>query len=297
VAGGFAEIVNYSFIAPAWDRLNLAEDDCRRQNVRILNPLAEDQSVMRTSLVPSMLESVARNNAYRSLDLRLFELRPVFQPEAGEELPRETMHLCAAICGRREPLGWGQTADNVDFFDLKGQLESLLDSFRVGPVSWDSSESEAFYHPGKSCVLRHAKGQLGSLGEIHPQVLEHFEIDQPVYLLDIDVTAFAAAMAAGHDFQAISRFPDVCRDSALLVDEEVSAEQLFAVIDKAKGRFVEDYTLFDIYRGTGIPQGKKSLAIRVRYRSTEKTLTEEEITAGHQRIVKALMKQLNAEIR
>lgn len=297
VAGGFAEVVNYSFIAPAWDRLNLAADDCRRQNVRILNPLAEDQSVMRTSLVPSMLESVARNNAYRSLDLRLFELRPVFQPQQGEELPRETMRLCAAICGRREPLGWGQTADNVDFFDLKGQLESLLESFRVGPVSWDSSESEAFYHPGKSCVLRHATGLLGSLGEIHPQVLEHFEIDQPVYLLDIDVTVFAAAMAAGHDFQAISRFPDVCRDSALLVDEEVSAEQLFAVIDKAKGRFVEDYTLFDIYRGAGIPEGKKSLAIRVRYRSTEKTLTEDEITAGHQRIVKALMKQLNAEIR
>ncbi|MEZ4485882.1 MAG: hypothetical protein R2864_15400 [Syntrophotaleaceae bacterium] len=108
---------------------------------------------------------------------------------------------------------------------------------------------------------------------------------------------FGAAVAQGHNFQAISRFPDVCRDSALLVDEAVSAEKLFAVIDKAKGPLVEDYTLFDLYRGKGIPEGKKSLAIRVRYRSTEKTLTEEEISASHQRIIKALMKQLEAEIR
>ena len=297
VAGGFAEIVNYSFIAPDWDRLGLAADDCRRQNIRILNPLAEDQSVMRTSLVPSMLESVSRNNAYRSLDLRLFELRPVFQPQQGEELPRESLHLCAAICGRREPLGWGQSAENVDFFDLKGQVEVLLERFHIGGVQWDSSQVDTFFHPGKSCVLSHASGLLGSLGEVHPQVLERFEIDQPVFLFDLDLEAFFAAMTKGHDFQAISRFPDVCRDSALLVDEAVSAEQVFAVIEKAKGRFVEDFTLFDLYRGKGIPEGKKSLAIRVRYRSTEKTLKEEEISAGHKRIIKALQNQLDAEIR
>jgi phenylalanyl-tRNA synthetase beta chain len=297
VAGGFAEIINYSFIAPEWDRLNLATDDCRRQNVRILNPLTEDQSVMRTSLVPSMLESIARNRAYRSLDLRLFELRPVFQPRDGEELPQESLRLCAAICGRREPLGWAQTAEEVDFFDLKGQLESLLAGFRLGPVRWDSSQSENFYHPGKSCMLRHSSGLLGSIGEVHPQVLEHFEIDQPVYLLDLDLSAFFAAMVTGRNFQAISRFPDVCRDSALLVDNQVSVEQVFAVIDQVRGPLVEDYTLFDMYRGPGIADDKKSLAIRVRYRSADKTLTEEEITTGHERIVKALKKQLGAEIR
>ncbi len=297
VAGGFAEIINYSFIAPEWDRLNLAEDDCRRQNVRILNPLTEDQSVMRTSLVPSMLESIARNRAYRSLDLHLFELRPVFQPQEGEDLPREGLRLCAAICGRREPLGWAQAADEVDFFDLKGQLESLLEGFRLGSVRWDSSQSETFYHPGKSCILHHPSGLLGSIGEIHPQVLERFEIDQPVYLLDLDLNAFSAAMVTGREFQAISRFPDVCRDSALLVDDKISAEQVFAVIDQVRGRFVEDYTLFDMYCGPGIAAGKKSLAIRVRYRSRDKTLTEEEIATGHERIIKALNKQLGAEIR
>ncbi|APG26814.1 phenylalanine--tRNA ligase subunit beta [Syntrophotalea acetylenivorans] len=297
VAGGFSETINYSFIAPEWDRLNLSEDDCRRQNVKILNPLSEDQSVMRTSLVPSMLESVSRNRAYRSLDLRLFELRPVFQPVDGEELPRESLRLCAAICGRREPLGWAQTSEEVDFFDLKGQVEKLMEEFRLGPISWDNSLSEAFYHPGKSCVLKSRSGLLGSIGEIHPQVLENFDIDQAVYLLDLDLTAFFSAMLTDKKFQSLSRFPDVCRDSALLVDNEISAEQVFAVIDQARGRFVEDFTLFDTYRGPGIPDDKKSLAIRVRYRSSDKTLTEEEITAGHERIIKALGKKLGAEIR
>jgi phenylalanyl-tRNA synthetase beta chain len=297
-AAGFSEVINYSFISPgAFDRLGLAEDDFRRENVRILNPLTEDQSVMRTTLVPSMLETVARNNAYRSLDLRLFELRPVFRARAEETLPSEEMHLCAAICGRREPEGWAQQRESVDFYDLKGVLEELLEIFNVGPVVFDDSRSEPFLHPGKSCALVLGSGVLGMIGEVHPSTLEAYDIDQPVYLLDLNLEVFSEAVGKKVAFQPISRFPDVCRDSAFLVDDAVKAEQVFAVIEKGCGRFVENYTLFDLYRGAGVPDGKKSLAIRVRYRSAEKTLTEEEITAGHERIVKALHKELDAEIR
>lgn len=297
VAGGFSEIINYSFIAPEWDRLQLAEDDCRRRNVRILNPLTEDQSVMRTSLVPSMLETIARNRAYRSLDLKLFELRPVFQPVADQDLPRESLRLCAAICGRREPLGWAQTDETADFFDLKGHLERMLDGFHLDKISWDSNRSDVFYHPGKSCTVLLPSGPLGSLGEIHPQVLKNYSIDQPVYLLDLDLTSLFSATVRESNFQAISRFPDVCRDSALLIDDSVNAEQVFSVINQVRSRIVEDFTLFDLYRGPGIPAEKKSLAIRVRYRSAEKTLTEEEISSAHERIINALGKQLGAEIR
>jgi phenylalanyl-tRNA synthetase beta chain len=297
-AVGFSEVINYSFVSPAaFDLLGLAENDPRRENVRILNPLTEDQSVMRTTLVPSMLETVARNNAYRSLDLRLFELRPVFLPQSEDDLPAEQMHLCAAICGRRKPEGWAQQDEPVDFHDLKGVLEELLEMFNIGQVVFDDSRSELFLHPGKSCTLVLESGVLGTIGEVHPSTLEAYDIHQPVFLLDLNLAVFSEAINKKVAFQPISRFPDVCRDSAFLVDDAVKAEQVFAVIEKARSRFVENCTLFDLYRGTGVPAGKKSLAIRVRYRSAEKTLTEEEISAGHERIVKALQKELGAEIR
>jgi phenylalanyl-tRNA synthetase beta chain len=297
-AAGFSEVVNYSFVSPmSWDALDLAQDDPRRKNVRILNPLSEDQSVMRSTLVSSLLETVSRNMAYRTLDLRLFELRPVYLPVDGEDLPRETMRLTAAICGRREPEGWAQQNESVDFFDLKGIAEVLFDQFDVRQVTWDGEGGETFLHPGKSCALVHPRGVLGTMGEVHPGVLEKFDIEKPVYLLDLDLTVFSVAIGKEHGFRPISRFPDVYRDSAFLVEEPVTAGQIFDVMEKARSRFVENYTLFDLYKGEGIPAGKKSLAIRVRYRSSEKTLTEEEIAGAHERIVKMLEKELGAEIR
>ncbi|MEZ4599442.1 MAG: phenylalanine--tRNA ligase subunit beta [Syntrophotaleaceae bacterium] len=298
VAAGFAEVVNYSFVSPsAWNALNLADGDPRRNNVRILNPLSEDQSVMRTTLVSSLLETVSRNIAYRSLDLRLFELRPVYLPVAGEELPEEKLRLTAVVCGRREPEGWAQQRESVDFFDLKGVAEVLFAQFQIQPVIWDGKGSEPFLHPGKSCRVVHQEGMLGTLGEVHPAILETFDIDKPVFLLDFDLSVFSAASGKGEGFRPISRFPDVYRDSAFLLDDAVSASQVFQVMDKARSRFVESYTLFDLYRGEGIAEGKKSLAIRVRYRSPEKTLTEEEIGSAHERIVKLLQNELGAEIR
>jgi phenylalanyl-tRNA synthetase beta chain len=298
VAAGFSEVINYSFTTPsAWDRIALPAADPRRETVRILNPLTEEQSVMRTMLVPSVLETVSRNLAYRSRDLRLFELRPVFLPQVGEELPQERLRLAAVICGRRVPEGWAQGNEAVDFFDLKGVLEGLFERFRVDRVDWDASRSEPYLHPGKSCTLSLGKATLGTLGEIHPRVLENFDIDCPVYLLDLDLQAFFAETGLRRSFRAPSRFPDVYRDTALLLDEAVSARQVFELLGRAKAKEVEDVVLFDLYRGKGIPAGKKSLAIRVRYRSAEKTLTDEEISAIHGRIVETLCKNLGAEIR
>ena len=298
VAAGFSEVVNYSFVSPsAWDRVLLSAGDRRRETVHILNPLTEEQSVMRTTLVPSMLDTVARNLSYRCRDLRLFELRPVYHPRSGEELPEERYHLVAVLCGRRQPEGWSQVQEMVDFFDLKGMVEGLAADFSVKRLGWDSGCSEPYLHPGKTCALLSGETTLGTLGEVHPRVLENFAIDTPVYLLDLDVAAFFAAADPVRAFKPLSRYPDVYRDSAFLVDEEVPAQEVFAVVEKARGPHVEEVVLFDLYRGQGIPEGKKSLAIRVRYRSTEKTLTEAEIGAAHGKIVKALQKNLGVEIR
>lgn len=299
VGAGFSEIINYSFVSPSvWDAIALPAEDPRRENVKILNPLTEEQSVMRTTLVPSLLQTVARNLAYRSKDLRLFELRPVFAVSAGEELPRESLRLCAILCGRREPEGWAQDNSPVDFYDLKGVAEGILNCFEIEGVSWDGDKMEEPYlHPGKSCALTCRGKHLGVMGEVHPRILDNFEIDTPVYLLDLDVALLQAVSSGFSGFQPLSRFPEVYRDSALLVDEDTPANEVLEAANKAKSAEVVEIVLFDVYRGKGVPEGKKSMAIRVRYRSMEKTLTDEEIAALHGKIVKALEKRLGAEIR
>ena len=298
-SAGFSEIINYSFVSPsAWDAIALPAGDPRRENVKILNPLTEEQSVMRTTLVPSLLQTVARNLAYRSKDLRLFELRPVFTVRSGEELPHESMRLCAILCGRREPEGWAQENSPVDFYDLKGVAEGILRCFDVDGVSWDGDKMEEPYlHPGKSCALTCRGKHLGVMGEVHPRILDNFEIDTPVYLLDLNVALLQDVSSGFSGFQPLSRFPEVYRDSALLVDEATPANEVLEAANKAKSAEVVEIVLFDVYRGKGVPEGKKSMAIRVRYRSMDKTLTDEEIAALHGKIVKALEKRLGAEIR
>ena len=201
------------------------------------------------------------------------------------------------MCGRRQPEGWGQVNDNVDFFDLKGVVEQILDMFNISKVVWDGSFGESFLHPGKSCTLRVKDAVLGTLGEVHPRVLAAFEIDEPVLLLDLDFEQLLAASGGAGKFQALSRFPQVARDSAFLVDENLPFSEVLKVLNQSCGNLVEDFTLFDLYRGKGVPEGKKSLAIRVLYRSADRTLKDEEIQKAHDKIVKTLIDKLGIEIR
>lgn len=298
VARGFSEVVNFSFVAAdAVDRLRLSEDDPRRLSVQILNPLSEDQAVMRTTLVPSLLESAARNIAYRTHDLALFELRPVFSPVPGEELPRERLHLAALLSGRREPEGWAQQESVGDFYDIKGIAEELLELLQIGKVDWVAEHGERFYHPGKSCALRCGEVLLGTLGEIHPEVLRACDINQPVVLLDLDAEALIAAAGRHPGFRPLSRFPDMERDSAFLVDEGVTARQIFDVLRQVRLKDLESIVLFDVYRGDTLPAGKKSVAIRARYRALDRTLTDELVQGLHGRLVQSLEKSLGAVLR
>ena len=294
---GFSETINYSFVsAELLSRLGLPEDDLRTNPVGLLNPLSEDQSVMRTSLVPSMLESVARNLSYRNNDLRLFELRPVFLGEAGN--CHEQLSLIAAISGRREPEGWSQGNDDVDFFDVKGLVEDLLAEFGITEVDYSNGNIEPYLHPGKSCAVESkGKGVLGFIGEVHPQVLNKFDIDQSVYIIEINMEALIALVGEHRKFTPLSRYPNVIRDTALLLDETVPASQVIEIAERSKKKGVEEVTLFDLYTGQGIPEGKKSLAIRVRYRDLEKTLTEEVVAKMHDKLIRSICHQLGAEIR
>ncbi len=298
VAQGFSEVINYSFISPAsYDRINLDSADSRRQNVAVMNPLTEEQSVMRTSLLPSLLDNIAHNLSYRSLDLSLFELRPVFRPVKGEELPYEPTFLSGAMCGRREPFGWNQVGDSFDFFDLKGVVETLLATLRIENIKWNPETSEPYLHPGKSCTVYSGEQYLGVFGEVHPNVLDAYDINDPVYIFELNVEELINASAGQIKFSQISRYPDVYRDSAFLLDDEIVADVILSTIHKSQGKLVESVNLFDVYRGKGVPEGKKSIAIRVQYRSSERTLTDDEINKAHGRIVKVMEKQLGAQLR
>ncbi len=298
VTSGFSEAINYSFIAAdSLSRIGVAEGDERLAQVPILNPLSEEQAVMRTSLVPSLLETVVRNLSYRSDDLRLFELRPVFlaQPDGSCQ---ERLTLTAVLSGRREPEGWAQAAAAVDFYDLKGVLESLLAGCGIADSQFDGSRSQPYLHPGKSCALSLKDGQVaGYLGEVHPRVLATYDIDQPVYLLEVDVEILLTLADVTPAFVPLSRFPHVSRDSALLLDEGIPASEVLERLNRNRAKIVEDVTLFDLYTGTGVAAGKKSLGVRICYRDMNKTLTEDEVARVHDRMIQSLCKELAAEIR
>jgi phenylalanyl-tRNA synthetase beta chain len=298
VGDGFAEVINYSFVPEAsLDRVGMSKDDHRRKNVAVLNPLSEDQAVMRTTLVPGLLESAAGNLAYRNEDLALFELRPVFCPVENDELPRESLRLAVMMCGRRDPEGWAQSADPCDFYDMKGCVEHLLAALQIADVGWDASHSDCFYHPGKSASIFAGDVLLGTIGELHPGLSQGFDLNRSVVLCDLDLEAMFEQAGELPGFEPLSRYPDIARDSALLVDEDLPAQQVFDVLDKVKVKDLEGIVLFDVYSGEGVPAGKKSLAIRARYRALDRTLTDELIQKLHGKLVKSLQKELGAELR
>jgi phenylalanyl-tRNA synthetase beta chain len=297
VAAGFSEAINYSFIArEALKKIALADDDPRMTVVDILNPLSEDQAVMRTTHVPSLLDAVARNINYRILDLRLFELRPVFfVADDGKIVEKQT--LTAMMSGRRAPESWCEIADQIDFFDMKAAVEDLFAALGIEDVNYSTVPTQPYLHPGKSCQLLSHKASLGFLGELHPQVLGNFDVAQPVFMVELDLETLLEVCHLDTQFRQLSKFPDVSRDSALLLDESVAAADIISIVKRSKSKLIEDVTLFDLYTGSGIPEGKKSLALRIRYRDQEKTLTEDEVAKAHRKVINTICQQLGAEIR
>ncbi|RII31715.1 MAG: phenylalanine--tRNA ligase subunit beta [Geobacter sp.] len=299
VAQGMNEIINFSFTAPnAAGKLLLPEDDPRSASIRLANPLIEEQSVMRTTLFPGLLETVARNVSFRSLDLKLFEMRRVYlPPKVDGEMPCEPIRVVGAITGSRERDGWCQTRAAADFFDAKGQIENLLDLLNIGGVKWVADAPEPFYHPGKSCSILAGKERIGTVGEIHPTVQENFGLEKPVYCFELDFEKLVSLARQKRTVSPPSRFPDINRDVAMLASDDLAAEKIIECVRSVKAKEIEHVEIFDLYRGAGIPDGFRSIAVRVRYRSYERTLTDEEIGVIHTKILDSLVNKLKVSIR
>lgn len=298
VAEGMNEIVTFSFIAPdGADKLGLAADDARRAAISLCNPLAEEQSVMRTTLLPGLLETAARNMSFRSLDLRLFEMRRIYMPKAGEQLPHEPVWAAGLLSGARFAQSWCQQQDGADFFDAKAVLESLFEKLQLDAIRWSPEQPEPYYHPGKACRILCNNTLIGTLGELHPAVQQRFELERPVYCFELDVEALVRLSGKRRAIVPPSRYPDSVRDVALLAPLELAAEQLVSCIVGMRIKALEQVELFDLYQGEKIPAGSKSIALRLRYRSTERTLTDDEVSALHQNVVDTLAKKLGVALR
>lgn len=297
VGHGMNEIINFSFTsADAADKLLLKVDDVRRTAIKLANPLVAEQAVMRTTLLPGVLEVVARNTSFRTMDLRLFEIRRRYMPTA-EEMPHEALCIAGALTGARDGSGWDCSRDDVDFYDAKGVVENLLELIGVRGVKWVADAPETYYHPGKSCSIMVGRERIGTVGEIHPVVQENFELEKPVYAFEIDFEKLLKFSGSKKSITAPSRFPDSSRDVALLAPDDLAADRILECIQSLKAREIEQVEIFDVYRGVGIQEGFKSIAIRLRYRSYERTLTDDEINGIHSKVVATLTNKLNLSVR
>jgi phenylalanyl-tRNA synthetase beta chain len=295
---GMTEIINFSFTAPdAAGKLLLSDDDPRQSAIKLANPLVDEQSVMKTTLLPGLLETAARNINFRSLDLRLFEMRRIYLPGEGDDMPREPLCVVGLITGSRDGDGWSRPNELADFYDVKGVVESVLDFLDVGGISWVPDNLDPYFHPGKSCRILAGRDCIGSVGELHPTVQKNFAIEKPVFCFELDFEKLVKLSRTRKTIAAPSRFPDSSRDIAMSIPEELATIKIIDCIKAVKLKEVENVQIFDVYRGKGVPDGYKSIAVRIRYRSVERTLAEEEIVTLHKAIITNLVDRLQVTLR
>ena len=286
VGMGLYEVLNYSFISPRWiEKLNLPVDDPRRNVVALRNPLGEDTGVMRTTLVPSMLNTVAANLNRGNVEGRLFELSKAFVPaQTAGELPTERNLLCVGAFG-----------EGVDFYTVKNIVVWLLAKF--GVTAAIVAAGDGYYHPGRKAVMTVDGAKVAALGEIHPDVAEAFGISRRVYVAEVDLDALMPLEKDFYGVKPLPKFPSVTRDIAVVVEEKVGAGAMMDAIRRAAQKTLEDVKLFDIYRGDRLGAGVKSVAYSITLRAADRTLTDEEINATMDKVLRALKEQFGAELR
>ena len=294
LAMGLNEISTFSFISPKYfDKINLPADSKLRKTVVITNPLGEDTSVMRTTIIPSVCEVLARNYSYRNPECYIFERGNEYIPVDGEVLPNEP-----------ERLGFGfyDTETKADFYDIKGVVEGLLSKLGAQKVEFEKATAECsfdeFYafHPGRVAVVKVNGEEIGIFGELHPRVLENYGIDARAYVGKINVPELMASCVAQKTYKPLPKYPATTRDLSIVCDDDIPAALLEKTISKAVGSILEKVTLFDVYKGEQIEKGKKSVSYSISMRSHDGTLTDEQADKAMKKVLEAL-KAIGAELR
>jgi len=298
VGAGFSEVVNYSFGGPGLlDPLGFPADDIRAVPVALQNPLSESQGFLRTSLIGLLLDTVARNLRQRNRDLRFFELGRVFLPRAGQVLPEERRMVAGVMAGRRYTERWNQPDAGVDVFDLKGALEVLLEAFGIGGFEWNRSEQISCLHPGCSGDILINTTRIGYAGGLHPSIQEIFGIEEDVYLFELEFESLVSRVDRPREYRFYAKRPSVQRDLALVLDEEMTYSQVVEKMRELADPRVTEIELFDLYRGTPVPEGKQSMAFRITYQDPSRNLTDEEINRIQEAFLGQLLPGLGAQLR
>jgi phenylalanyl-tRNA synthetase beta chain len=284
---GYSEILTYSFDSPSmFDDIRLPADSPLRNAIRIINPLGEDTSIMRTTAIPSMLEVLARNEHYHNSRARLYELARVYAKREDSAQALETQELILGAYG-----------DKMDFFRLKGAVETVLTAFRVNGVSFTANAQRPVFHPGR-CADVLVNGQvIGTLGEIHPLVAKNYDVANRMYVAKLDFTTLLALQNTEIAYQPLPKYPAMTRDIALVCDAAIPVADLERCIAKGGKGLVKEIELFDIYTDAPIPAGKKSVAFSLKLRAEDHTLTDAESDADVKAILALLEQELNAVLR
>lgn len=292
VALGCYEIAAFSFVSPKYfDKIALPADSKLRKPLVITNPLGEDTSVMRTTALPSMLEILARNYNNRNESARLFEIGKEYLPTTPDQLPLEPARLTIGMYG-----------GNVDFYDLKGVIEALMVQLKISDCRYERCvedcpfDEKSAFHPGRSAVLYAGDTPLGIFGELHPNVQNNYGIGVKTYAAKLNIPEMLEHAATEISYQPLPKYPATTRDLSLVCDDEIPVAQLEQAIRKAVGNILEKVTLFDVYKGQQIAQGKKSVSYSISMRSHDGTLTDEQADGAMKRVLKAL-KAMGAELR
>ncbi len=296
--GGYSEVITYSFVSDeAVDVLGLAREDERRRMVRIRNPFTEDQAVMRTTILYSLLETMKKNAHNGCFDLKIFETGKVFFSRAEGDLPREANRVGGLLTGLRHDNSWHFTGLHADFYDLKGIVENIFVSLRISPVKFSAEGGETFLHPGRSCGIYVDGRYAGFLGEVHQDVLTRMDLKNRAQVFEIDMDILSGLASERIRCNEISKFPSSSRDVAFLVDKQLGADAMLTIARCAGEELLEKVSIFDVYEGKGIPPGLKSLGLRFAYRSFQRTLTDDEVNLVHGRIVATLVASTGAKVR
>ncbi|MCE9671231.1 phenylalanine--tRNA ligase subunit beta [Myxococcus stipitatus] len=296
---GLDEVVNYSFVAPK----SLEVLGGKEQPVALLNPLSTEQSVMRTTLLPGLLENLSRSVRHQVETVAIYETgRAYFRDAEGGQgtrpAAREVSRVAGLVWGRRgRGRSWTEKDARADFYDVKGAVEAVFGALRVEGITW-SPGGPAAYHPRASAEVKGADGTvLGYVGEVHPRVVKALGLPEGVFVFELDTEPMYAAARLVPEYHPLPKFPAVLRDLAVVVPVELANDAVRKVILEVGGPLVEDALVFDVYTGKPIPEGKKNLAYALRYRSPERTLTDVEVSEAHQRIVDEVNRRLGAALR
>ncbi len=299
-ASGLNETMTYSFAEPGdLDRLRMSHEGLGRP-VELINPLNADQSVMRQSIVPGLMRSVAYNQSRGVKNVQLYEMGAVFFAHEGKSQPKERRRLAGVMAGAMGDAGWNSAPAAFDFFDGKGAIENLARELALPKLRFKALSADEAPHlqPGRAAAVLSGGTELGWVGELHPLAVDAFDATAPVVAFELDVDALAKSARPARDYVDVPTFPAVSMDVAFVVDEGVAHEKLVQCMASAGGKLLEDARLFDVYRDEErVGAGKKSMAYALTYRAADRTLTSDEVDKAHERLVKKVCAATGAEVR